>query len=244
MYDAFIEQWNQAAFYGAGLMVALSVLIMLIYFLVLPTKTKLSSKHEYISSNAIRFRWWSGLAFSIAVALIIDWALDKYFYTSSLFELIFKFLASAGMGFLLAYSIKTYLNVYYPFNLEKKLHKIRFKKRFSPDGNELVLLDEESEDVHLTEEMIEQERVNAFEYDVWYDEKSGYKIIEQYKGSLLLEICENCNYRTAHEMEEEVIEKPTTSDGGWLRKKYQCHHCGHVQYEDKRIAPLRENVTS
>ena len=55
-----------------------------------------------------------------------------------------------GMGFLMGYTIRTYLKVYYPFSMERKLHNIRFKPRHSPDGNEMVLLDEESEDVHLT----------------------------------------------------------------------------------------------
>lgn len=242
MNEEFLAQWKQIMLYAAEVLAVASVIIFILYFLVLASKRKLSKKHEFMSSNEIRILWYSGLSLSLGVTFFMDYLIEYYFYTSATMELIFKFLSVAGLGFLMAYSIKTYLNVYYPFILEKRLHRIRFKKRISPDGNEMVLLDEESEDVHLTAEMIEHERINSFEYDVWMDEKSGYKIIEQYSGGLALEICDECNYRTAHETNEEMVTTPSLYEPGLLRKEYKCFYCGHEQRVEARIAPLRGSV--
>jgi hypothetical protein len=109
-------------------------------------------------------------------------------------------------------------------------------------GKEMRLLTEKEEDVHLTKDMIENEAISAFEYDVWIDESSDYRLIETYKGNLSLIICEKCNYRTSHEYEEKLEKEPTESEEGLLRKYYKCSYCDHKQIESSKIAPLPKSV--
>ncbi len=239
--ESFVRDWREITLLWSEIAFGLSILILLYYFIVKSFKTKRTTKYQYISENEVRFFWYAALALSISVTFLINGSIIRVDNTSSQFVLGIKTFLSIAIGFAVAYFFSTYIHVYYPFRVEKKLHNIRFKPRFSPEGNEMKILTEKEEDVHLTQEMIHHENISAYEYDVWLDEKTGYKIIDKYKGKLHDLICENCNYRTLHEIREEVVEEPTATVAGKLIKEYKCTYCNHTEHRESSIAPLADN---
>ena len=145
------------------------------------------------------------------------------------------------VGIFMGYVLWTYFAYYHPFILEKRLNDIRFKPMKSPiTGKLMTLLNEEQEDAHLSQEMIEEEESLAVDYDVWIDEESDYKVIERYDTRFHALICEHCHFRTLTESKEEVIKEPQKDKKGLLRKNYQCAYCGHMEYRDVDISSLDE----
>jgi len=110
----------------------------------------------------------------------------------------------------------------------------------SPDGHEMVLLNEEQEDIHLTKEMIEEEDTLSVDYDVWLDKLTNYKVIEKYDTRFHPEICDSCNFRTLLEKNEEVVIAPQEHKRGLLRKHYECSYCGHMELKDIEIPSWEE----
>ena len=240
--EIFIDHWHQISVIWSKIALIVAALIMLYYMIILQTKRTATKKHKFISTQEIRYLWYVGISLTISFTFLLNALLVRAHYTGSDFALGVKTFVTVSLGLLLGSAINTYLHVFYPFRLETRLHKIRFKKRVSPKtGNVLKLLTEDEEDVHLTDEMIEHEIMAAYEYDVWIDPESDYKLIEKYNGNYHLIICENCNYRTAAEYQEKVEEEPTENETGLLRKYYRCSHCDNMQQKTSNIAALSTN---
>ncbi|MEL7146442.1 MAG: hypothetical protein AAFO69_08750, partial [Bacteroidota bacterium] len=128
--------------------------------------------------------------------------------------------------------------------IEKRLKKLRYTPRISPDGRKMKLLSEEEEDVYLDEGMQAEEDAFSVDYDVWIDEVSGYTKIEKYNGRLHALQCPECNYQTLKVEREEIIQTPTAEDEGELMKYYQCGYCGYKERKSFKIAPTREEATA
>lgn len=238
--ESFVRHWNQIVMIWADIAVVLAAVIFLLYVIRRSMIRKRTAKYAFINANEIKYYWYSALMLSMGFAFYLNGLIVREDNTSTEFLLIIKTCLSLGIGFIVAYFFNTYLNVYYPFRLEKKLHSIRFAPRWSPDGNEMKILTEDEEDVHLTEEMIHHEDISAFEYDVWIDEKTGFKIIDKYLGSSYDLVCENCNYRTLREVHEEVVTEPTQTESGVLLQHLKCSYCDHEEERETKIAPLGE----
>jgi hypothetical protein len=84
--------------------------------------------------------------------------------------LVRAFIAMAG-GTLIYYVAYLILEYYYPTILNRKLNKWRYMPRVSAAGNEMRLLSEEEEDVHMEEGMKAEESAFSIDYDVWMDVK-------------------------------------------------------------------------
>ena len=94
------------------------------------------------------------------------------------------------IGISVGYSLYAAINFYYPYVLEKRLTYLRFRPRWSPkNGHPLRLLTEVEEDEFLTQEMIADESVHFYDYDVWIDEETGEKIIAKYDAHAHALIC-------------------------------------------------------
>lgn len=236
--ESFVRHWHQIVTIWSEITFFAAIVILVFYILRRSVVTKRTKKYEFISSNEIRYYWYAALTLCFSFTFFLNGLIVREDNTSTEFLLIIKTFLTVGIGFAIAYFFNQYLTVYYPFKLEKKLHSIRFKPRKSPDGNIMKMLTEDEEDVHLTEEMIHDESISAYEYDVWIDEKTGYKVIDKYKGSLYDLICSTCNYRTLRELREEVQTEPTSTDSGILLKHYKCTYCNHEEIRESRIAPL------
>lgn len=238
-FDIFIDHWHQITHVWSIIAIGVAVFIFMYYFISLSSKRTLTKKYEFINSKEIRLFWYAGLSAAISFALFINALIVRVHNTYNEGELTAKVFVSMMIGLVLAYSINKYLYGYYPINLAKKLHGLRFSSRHNPaNNNKMRMLTEEEEDEHLTEEMIEQENIYANEYDVWIDEETGFKIIEKYPGDRKRVICENCNYRTTKLYKEETEKEATGTHEGLYVKSYRCSHCDHVQRKESTIPAL------
>ena len=70
----------------------------------------------------------------------------------------------------------------------------------------------DEEDAHLDASQIAEEAsaIHSVDYDVWIDEKTGYKSIEKYMNYQHSEECPNCGFTTFKIDNEEVEQAPTT----------------------------------
>src|SRR5687767_7424463 len=109
------------------------------------------------------------------------------------------------------------VRIYYPRYVEKRLNKLRHKPRISPAGNPMRKLKEAEEQAHLeADQFNEQKEVQSVDYDVWLDEKTGFKKIEKYISSQHALECPECGYVTLKISKEEIIEQPGPNTSGLL----------------------------
>ncbi|WP_162555888.1 hypothetical protein [Reichenbachiella versicolor] len=189
-----------------------------------------------MSKREIQYYWLTALTLCISLIFYLNSIMVWENTPEAELIWLFKLFVSISIGLAIAIFTNRYFYIYHPFNLEKKLQKLRFRPRVSPvTGQKMHLLTEDEEDVHLTLDMIEHEKINAFEYDVWIDDSSGYKLIEVYKGNLYLDICKKCNYRTAHETKEEIILDDYDLLVQKLIKHYRCYYCDHEQTKTAKL---------
>jgi hypothetical protein len=240
--EIFIDHWHQIALIWSQVALAIAGLIMGYYLLLMTTKSTIAEKYKFVSLNEIKYFWYTALALTISFALFLNSLIVREHETSDNFALTIKVVICGAIAFLIGFMFNKYLNVYYPFKLEKKLSKLRFQKRISPKNNKAMrLLNEDEEDVHLTEEMITHENALAYDYDVWIDDETGYKIIEKYEGNLHALICDKCRFRTLKEYKEEVQVIPTLDKEGSIIKSYKCSYCGNLEEKSSHVAPLSTN---
>lgn len=218
---------------------ALCALILLGYVMMATAKRSSTEKYAFVASHEIKYFQSAAIIFSISAGLVLFAFLSSQLVGMSV-QYYFAGFVSLGIAFMLAYALNQYFKVYYPFYLEKALRKIRFRPRRSPQGNPMKLLHEHEEDVHLAEEMKTLEDAFTFDYDVWYDEKTGYKKIERYAGNLHALVCPHCEFRTLMDYHEEVKQEPTETENGKLTKYYRCSYCGHEEMRDFEIASGQE----
>lgn len=218
-----------------------AILLVVGYELRLISFKKQASKYDFASMYEVRFLKSASTFFSIALTFLLFDFITRVITNIKVYEYYFVAFVSLGVGMMFYYGLSTYFKVYYPFILEKKLSRIRFKPRKSPKtGKPMKLLNELEEDTHMTQEMIEHEDSFTYDYDVWLDEETGFKMIERYDGHLHSLICPNCNFRTLKDYKESVIKTPTLSEKGFLQKHYKCSYCSHEDIKQVTIASLGE----
>ena len=222
----------------AGL--ALCAGLILFYTISAALKSGSTAKYAYVAKHELGYYKNASVLFAIAVGLSIFSFLGSHFLGQGSYLLFFGGLVSTSIAFVIGYALEQYFKVYYPFFLEKKLRNIRFHPRKSPDGKQLKLLREHEEDVHMTQQMIDEEEAFTYDYDVWYDEESGYKLIERYDGHLSAIVCPRCEFRTLKDYKEQVMFEPTNEKNGRLRKYYRCSYCNHEEIKDVDIASMKE----
>ena len=229
--------WPEKMQLGAAVFGVLALLAVAYYFLKLTTVSRYTKRYEFMSSREINHFKVASVLIAIAFAMLFN------SFIAGLFQTTFTFVAglflSGIVGVVIGYAIFAYFDVYYPFLLEKRLMKVRFRPRVNPqNGNSMRILNEHEEDVHLTEEMIGHEKAFAYDYDVWIDDETGFKIIERYDGHLHALMCDECHFRTLKDFKEEIIKSPTASEKGLLVKHFKCSNCGHREMREVSIAPL------
>jgi hypothetical protein len=212
--------------FGAVASIALSFLVVVFYFIRLITIKDLKSKYDFVNQNEINYLMIGGYLVVIAGWFFLNSLFgDRVQVEAGIFiARLLGTLIFASIFFVVVYNV---LKIYYPSFLEKKLHKLRYTPRVSPDGNNMKLLSEEEEDVYLSEGMQAEEDVFSVDYDVWIDEKTNFTKIEKYDGHLHAEKCDNCNFQTLKVIKEEILTSPTSSEKGELMKYYECTYCGH-----------------
>lgn len=240
----YLANWDHYMVLGSVVFLGIGLLIFLFYNFKVVQIKDLKERYDYVSTNEIRYFWYSLLAVVIAVCVFLNSVATAT--VASRYEwLIYVRLIVTGILGIIAYLFtNSTINIYYPRFLMKRLNRIRNTPRVSPDGNKMRKLSEEEEDAHLEEYMIAEEEssVHSVDYDVWIDEKTGHKKIEKYFDYLQTEECPRCGYYTLKIDREEVVTPPTHNAAGTLHKHYKCSFCGHREMREVTIAALSGNV--
>lgn len=239
--SAFLDPWNMYGIYAAYAIAAIGVLILIGHYLKLVTTSDFKTRYDYINMHEINLLWYGLLMIIIGLTIWLNTGnvLKERLQANWLYFFVTLFV-TVMMGMIIAVILQNILKFYYPFFIEKRLKKLRFAPRMSPDGREMKLLSEEEEDVYLDEGMQAEEDAFSVDYDVWIDEESGFTKIEKYNGRLHALECSECNYQTLRVDREEVIQPASTTEEGELMKYYQCGYCGHKERKSFKIAQLKE----
>ncbi len=237
----FIDSWNQWAKIIAGSSLAIALFLFLKYWLKMIVTKDPKGKYDIINENEIRAYRGGGVFLIIALAFFGNSFLSEI----GLFWFAIRFIFTFSLGVILGVILQNVLKFYYPFYVEKKLKKLRFTPRISPEnGKEMKLLSEEEEDVYLDEGMQAEEDTYSIDYDVWVDEETGFTKIEKYSGHMHALQCPECNYQTFKVDHEEIIAQPTEIEEGELIKYFECGYCGHKESRNFKVGKIHtENST-
>ncbi|MFY0686025.1 MAG: hypothetical protein JXQ90_02610 [Cyclobacteriaceae bacterium] len=231
-----LAAWNKYGFYLAVTVAAVGLIVLIGHYLKLLTTRDYKTRYDYINMHEINLMWYGALLIIVGLSV---WANTMVDSTTWLWFAVRLFI-SAMVAMIIGVVIQNLLKFYYPFFIEKRLKKLRYTPRTSPDGNPMKLLSEEEEDVYLDEGMQAEEDAFSVDYDVWIDEKSGFTKIEKYNGRLHALQCAECNYQTLRVDREEVVQPATTNAEGELMKYFSCSYCGHKQRKSFKIAMLKQ----
>ncbi|MEQ9302807.1 MAG: DUF308 domain-containing protein [Marinoscillum sp.] len=232
---SLLEAWNTYGQYLAYAIASVGVLILIGHYLKLLTTTDNKSRYDYINMHEINLLWYGFVLILGGITLFINTWQSA---TTWLWFFVWIFV-SLMIAMIIGVVVQNVLKFYYPFFIEKRLKKLRYTPRISPDGRKMKLLSEEEEDVYLDEGMQAEEDAFSVDYDVWIDEISGYTKIEKYNGRLHALQCPECNYQTLKVDKEEVVQEATDTEDGELMKYMTCGYCGHKERKSFKIAKLR-----
>jgi hypothetical protein len=243
MEQEFVLSWDSYMNIATISCVALGALIFLYYeFRVLQIKDY-KEKYDFVNLHEIRYFWYAVLALIFAAGFYANSVFTERVLDSGM--LWFWVRAFIAVCFVVIFYFVFYsmVRIYYPKSVEKRLVKLRNIPRTSPDGNSMRKLDESEEDAHLDADQIAEENsVHSVDYDVWLDDKTGFKKIEKYDSYLHSELCGECGYYTLKLDKEEIEVKPTLDEGGLLLKHYKCTYCKHREAREVKLAKLSTNI--
>ena len=231
----FIETWNAWGKIAAIGFIALAMIRVAYHFLTLLTTKDLKKKYDFIILKEISALWTAVVLLLIGVGILAN----SFIAEIGVFWFIIRGFVTLVAALLIGIITSNMLKFYYPFNLEKRLKRLRFTPRISPkSGKPMKLMSEDEEDVYLDEGMQAEENVFSIDYDVWLDEETGFTKIEKYSGHLHATECPECSYQTYKVIKEELLRKPTSTEDGELIKYYECGFCDHRSQSNHRIGQL------
>jgi len=232
----FLPLWHQAMIIGTIALGTLAVLIYIVHKIRVAAIKDYKAKYDFIRKKEIPTYKLCFIIIAIAIAMLINTYGQGELDFDPIWFFVRAFISIAG-GTLVGYISALVLQYYYPTRLNRKLKKWRFMPRINPKtGNQMRLLSEAEEDVHLDEGMQAEEDVFSVDYDVWIDEATGDTKIEKYKGHLEALQCNNCGFYTMKVSREEIVTPPTETEEGELIKHYECQYCGSVRATQFNIA--------
>jgi hypothetical protein len=243
MKHEFVVSWDSYMNIATISCIVLGALIFLYYeFKVLQIKDY-KEKYDYVNLHEIRYFWYAVLALIFAAGFYSNSLYtEKIIHSGMLWFWVRVFIT---LSFIVIFYFVFYsmVRIYYPKSVEKRLVKLRNTPRISPDGNTMRKLTDTEEDAHLdADQLAEQANVHSVDYDVWLDEKTGFKKIEKYDSYLHAELCSECGYYTLKLDKEEIEVKPTAEEPGLLLKHYKCTYCKHREAKEVKLAKLSTNI--
>lgn len=237
----FIETPLKLTLDIGNMFLVFSVFLYLLYSVQVQSIRTRSKKYKFVSEKEAGAMMAVVVLFAISIAIYSFILLDLSIGSLNEFPLFVSGLVALIIGYMTWSVGRNYLRKYHPFILEKRLNDIRFGEMKSPfTGKPMKLLNENQEDAHLTQEMIDEEEMLSVDYDVWLDEANDYKVIERYDTRYHALVCDSCNFRTLKEHKEEIVRKPQAHTRGLLRKYYECSHCGHIETKDVTLPSWEE----
>lgn len=241
--NTLADHWFEILLYASIGFFGLSILMQLLYAISLTSKRDRSEKYKYAVEHEVSRLSASSNVFAVGVALLAFYLIGRWLGLVQPYQYVFVGFFAFMIAFVFGYAFWAYLKYYYPFVLEKRLKKIRFKPMKSPKtGKPLRLLNELEEDEFLTQDMIEMEEALEADFDVWYDDDSKETIIMKYDVHEHSLICPNCNFRTFKEYKEEVVREASHTEPGVMNREYRCTYCGYHEEKEVRIPTWAEKA--
>jgi hypothetical protein len=229
-------------FIGAAVCVVVGVLILLYHeFKVLQLKDY-KLKYDYVNLHEVRYFWYAIIAFIVAAALYANTVATDKILNEGIRWFYVRIFIIACLAVVAYNTLNSLVRIYYPRHLEKRLSKLRNSPRLSPTGNVMRKLSESEEEHHLEELLKMQGKVHSIDYDIWFDEATGFKKIEKYPAYQHVEECSECGFFTMKLEDEEVEQAPTSNEQGLLLKHYKCTYCGHREQREIVVTKLSANV--
>jgi hypothetical protein len=240
----FVISWDHYMDMATLACIGLGILILLYHEYRVMQIKDYKEKYDYVNLHEVRYFWYAILAFVFAAAFYANSVQTERIITNGMlwfYVRVFITVSFVVIGYFAFYSM---VRIYYPRYVEKRLIKLRNKPRVSPQGNIMRKLSEEEEDTHLDATQIAEEAsaIHSIDYDVWIDDKTGYKKIEKYESYLHAILCPECGFYTFKIVKEEIEVKPTDNEEGLLLKHYQCDYCNHREAKEIKLAKLSNNV--
>ena len=242
-YSDFIISWQENTELWSAVFLGLAILVLFFYATGLMVSKNRSNLYEYVSTHETPALMNFFVMLSLSLTFFVNSHLIGQYKTFNNFMLIMQTVSAVAIGGIFYYTLRLLLKYYYPSILAKHLSSIRFAPRLSSSGNPMTLMNEDEEDLHLTQEQIEHEEIFAYDYDVWIDDATGEKVIEKYDIHHTNQVCDECRLRTLREINEEVVKAPTAMASGEIIKHYKCDYCGHKEAKTKVVAPLEPSET-
>src|SRR5690606_632158 len=178
-----LANWHYVMVIGSVIMFLVGIVLFVMHKIRVAAIQDYKAKYDYITVKEVRNYRTVFICLGVSVLMAINLygmgSLDQmgvWFFV--------RFFISIAGGTLIVYVAFLILEYYYPTILNRKLQKWRYMPRKSSTGNEMRLLSEEEEDVHMNEGMRAEENVFSIDYDVWVDEQTGEVKIEKYPGHL------------------------------------------------------------
>ncbi len=236
-YLNFLVLWNKIMVIGFILFAVAAVAVYIYHQLKIATFKEPKAKYDYLSENDVKMLMRSVWLFGIGAWLILNIAFSRTMQISGVWFVVRIFITGC-IATLIVYMPYLMFRYSYPGTLDKKLKALRYKPRISSAGNQMRLLSEEEEDVHLDEGMQAEENVFSVDYDVWVDETTNEVKIEKYAGRLAANKCNTCGFYTMKLVNEEIVEPATHETEGELIQYYTCTYCGSKRQKSVTIAKL------
>jgi hypothetical protein len=242
----FVQAFDDYLVQGAYICAGFTVLILLYHEFRIFQIKDYKQKYDYVNLHEVRYFWYAVMSLVLAVALYVNHfaatfstaifgSMETWFYVRTFMTISFIVVAY--------FLFSSLVRIYYPRFVEKRLTKLRNRPRLSPSGNMMRKLTEAEEEAHLeASQFNEQGEVHSIDYDVWLDEKTGFKKIEKYNAYQHVIECSECGYVTLKINREEITQAPSATEPGTLVKHYKCTYCGHREGKEVPIAPLVENI--
>ncbi|MBM3178293.1 MAG: hypothetical protein FJZ78_09830 [Bacteroidetes bacterium] len=246
MNPEFLASWNNFMQTAALISLGAAIVVLAVYEF---NKLKISdfkTRYDFMTRNEIKFFWYVVILLIAGIIFIFNTINSDWVGSKGILWFGGRAFLAVSLGILVYYILDTLVRIYYMGIVEKKLNELRNRPRVSPAGNLMRKLSEEEEDAHLEESQIAEEALkgetHSVDYDVWVDEKTGYKQIEKYYSFMHALECPECGYVTLRISREEVTLQPTAEQGGELVKHYKCTFCGHKERRQINLSKLSKNV--
>ena len=240
----YIHGWDQYMAYGAYGFIGIAVLILLYHEFRIFQIKDYKEKYDYVNLHEINYFWYAVISLIAASALYANSLSGRtHIFASEAIWFYVRVFITLSYAVIAYFVFDSLVRIYYPRYVERRLTKLRNTPRVSPEGNLMRKLREEEEETHLEQSQFEEQKnVHSVDYDVWLDEKTGYKKIEKYNSFQHALECPECGYVTLRLHEEEITEQPTNDSPGTLVKHYRCTYCKHREAKEVSVARLSTNL--
>ena len=131
-YVGFLSTWNEWINIISLVFVGIAILMTLYYFVRMMSLSDPKAKHDFVNANEINFFWYAMLGLTIAGGLYLNTVANPTVQEEVIWFFVRLFI-TASFTTIFALIFNSLIKVYYPFQVYKKLNKLRHK------GQEILL---------------------------------------------------------------------------------------------------------